>query len=121
MEIDLRYVARLSMRPTNALCVPCGSDIAIALHMPSHRAVSLALVAQALGATQEKGQLARSIASLARTSFSEFSLPRGRSMASFSLPRGRSMASFNLPGGRTGSCKVLKAVNVEVSSTQDDV
>ena len=44
---------------TNALCVPCGSDIAIALHTPPHRAVSLALVAQALGATQGKGLLSR--------------------------------------------------------------
>ena len=40
-------------------CVPCGSDIAIALHTPPHRAVSLALVAQALGATQGKGLLSR--------------------------------------------------------------
>ena len=39
--------------------MPCGSDIAIALHTPPHRAVSLALVAQALGATQGKGLLSR--------------------------------------------------------------
>ena len=40
-------------------CVPCDSDIAIALHTPPHRAVSLALVVQALGATQGKGRLSR--------------------------------------------------------------
>ena len=102
---------------SGALCVPCGSDIAIALHTLPHRAVSLALVAQALGATQEKGQLARSIESIAKTSFSEFSSSRGRSMASFSLPKSRSMASFSLPRGRIGSRKkVIKAVNVEVST-----
>ena len=33
---------------------PCGhSDIAIALHTPPHRAVSLALVAQAIGAKKQ--------------------------------------------------------------------
>ena len=61
--------------PTNALCVPCGSDIAIALHMPSHRAVSLALVAQALGATQGKGRLRRTMSALSTGSFS---LSKGR-------------------------------------------
>ena len=84
------------MRPTNALCVPCGSDIAIALHTLPHRAVSLALVAQALGAAQGKGRLSRTMKAL-------------------------STGSFSLPKGRIGSRKVLKAVNVEVSSTQDDV
>ena len=93
------------------VCVPCGSDIAIALHTPPHRAVSLALVAQALGATQGKGQLRQSIASLAEASFSEFSVPKVRAMASFSLPKGRI-------GSRK---KVLTAVEVEVSSTQDGV
>ena len=85
------------MRPTYALCVPCGSDIAIALHTPPHRAVSLALVAQALGATQGKGLLSRTM-------------------------KGLSTGSFSLPRGQVGSRKkVLKAVNVEVSSTQDDM
>ena len=32
---------------------PTGSDIAIALHTPPHRAVSLALVAQAIGAKKQ--------------------------------------------------------------------
>ena len=99
------------MRPANALCVPCGSNIAIALHTLPHRAISLALVAQALGATRGKGQLRQSIASLSEASFSEFSLPSVRSMASFSLPKGRI-------GSRK---KVLTAVEVEVSSTQDGV
>ena len=90
------------------VCVPRGSDIAIALHTPPHRAVSLALVAQALGATQGEGQLRQSIASLSEASFSEFSI--------------RSKASFSLPKGRIGSRKkVLTAVEVEVSSTQDGV
>ena len=64
------------MRPTDALCVcvPCGSDIAIALHTPPHRAISLALVAQALGATQGKGRLSRIIKALSTGSFS---LPKG--------------------------------------------
>eukprot|EP00964_Phaeocystis_antarctica_P005331 scaffold2916_cov70-Phaeocystis_antarctica.AAC.2 len=73
------------------------SDIAIALHTPPHRAVSLALVAQALGATQGKGLLSRNMKAL-------------------------STGSFSLPRGQVGSRKkVLKAVNVEVSSTQDDM
>ena len=63
------------MRSTNALCLPCGSDIAIALHTPPHRAVSLALVAQALGATQEKGRLSRIMNALPT---GPFSLPKGR-------------------------------------------
>ena len=79
------------------MCALCGSDIAIALHTPPHRAVSLALVAQALGATQGKGRLNRTMEAL-------------------------STGSFSLPRGRIGSRKkVLKAVNVEVSSTQDDM
>ena len=78
------------------MCPICGSDIAIALHTPPHRAVSLALVAQALGATQGKGRLSHTMKAL-------------------------STGSFSLPKGRTSSRKVLKAVNVEVSSTQDDV
>ena len=63
------------MRPTNALCVPFGSDIAIALHMLPHRAISLALVAQALGATQGKGRLRRTLVALSTGSFS---LSKGR-------------------------------------------
>tara|TARA_B100000768_G_scaffold14768_1_gene13841 strand:+ start:165 stop:413 length:249 start_codon:yes stop_codon:yes gene_type:complete len=82
------------MRPLIALCLPCGSDIAIALHTPPHRAVSLALVAQALGATQGKGRFSRTVSS---------------------------MGSFSLPKGRISSRKVLKTVDVEDSSTQDDV
>ena len=81
---------------------PCGSDIAIALHTPPHRAVSLALLAQALGATKVKGQLSRISSAL-------------------------STASLSLPKGRASSCKrevlktnVLKAVvTVEMSTTQD--
>ena len=84
------------MRPTNALCVPCGSDIAIALHTPPHRAVSLALVAQALGASQGKGRLIRTMKTL-------------------------STGSFSLPKGRISSRKVLKTVDVEETSTQNDV
>ena len=57
------------------VCVPCGSDMAIALHTPPHRAVSLALVAQALGATQGEGRLRRTMMALSTGSFS---LPKGR-------------------------------------------
>ena len=42
-------------------CALWHSDIAVALHTPPHRAVSLALVAQALGATQGKVRLSRSM------------------------------------------------------------
>ena len=90
-------VARLNMRPLIALCLPCGSDIAIALHTPPHRAVSLALVAQALGATHRKGRFSRTLKALS------------------------SKGSFSLPEGRISSRKVLKTVDVEESSTQDDV
>eukprot|EP00964_Phaeocystis_antarctica_P104175 scaffold69313_cov66-Phaeocystis_antarctica.AAC.5 len=51
------------------------SDIATALHTPPHRAVSLALMAQALGATQGKGRLSRIIKALSTGSFS---LTKGR-------------------------------------------
>ena len=78
------------------MCVPCGSDIAIALHTPPHRAVSLALVAQALGATQGKGRLSR-------------------------ITKALSTGSFSLPKGRISSRKVLNTVDVEETSTQDDV
>ena len=94
------------------LCVPCGSDIAIALHTPPHRAVSLALVAQAMGATQEKGRLRRISKALSTGSFS---LPKGRTMTSLST------GSFSLPKGRVSS---RKAVNVKVrtmTSSQDDM
>ena len=93
------------MRPTSTLCVPCGSDIAIALHTPPHRAISLALVAQALGATREKGRLSR--------------ITKALSTGSFSLPKGRISSRQ-----RMSSAKVLKAVertSMEVSSTQSDV
>ena len=55
--------------------VPCGSDIAIALHTPPHRAVSLALVAQALGATRRKGRLISG--ALTASSIGLFSLAKG--------------------------------------------
>ena len=93
------------MRSTNALCLPCGSDIAIALHTPPHRAVSLALVAQALGAIQEKGRLSR--------------ITKAVSTGSFSLPKGRISSRQ-----RASSAKVLNAVertSMKVSSTQNDV
>ena len=45
-------------------------DIAIALHTPPHRAISLALVAQALGATKDAARLAARRGSSRRTSFS---------------------------------------------------
>ena len=98
------------MRSTGALCVPCGSDIAIALHTPPHRAVSLALVAQALGATHEKGRVGRSIAALAATSKS--SRTSSDNGTPFSLSIGREKASLAM---------VLTAVEVELSSTQDGV
>ena len=79
--------------------VPCGSDIAIALHTPPHRAVSLALVAQTLGATQGKGRLSRSMKNLS-TGF--FVLPKGRISSRKSAP----------------SAKVSKAVDVKVTMTQ---
>ena len=96
------------MRPTNALCVPCGNNIAIALHRPPHRAISLALVAQALGAAHETGRLSRSIAALAATSKS--SRTSSDNGTPFSLSIGREKASLAM---------VLTAVEVELSSTQD--
>ena len=50
-------------------CALWHSDIAVALHTPPHRAVSLALVAQALGATQGKGRLSRSMKNVSTGSF----------------------------------------------------
>ena len=110
------------------VCALWHSDIAIALHTPPHRAVSLALVAQALGATQGISRLRRTMTSLSTGSFS---LPKGRTMTSlstgsFSLPKGRTMTSlstgsFSLPKGRVSS---RKAVNVKVrtmTSSQDDM
>ena len=76
--------------------VPCGSDIAIALHTPPHRAVSLALVAQALGATQGKGRLSRSMKNL--------------STGSFALRKGRISSRKSAL-----SAKVSKAVDVKVT------
>ena len=81
------------------LCVPCGSDIAIALHTPPHRAVSLALVAQAMGATQEKGRLRR--------------ISKALSTGSFSLPKGRISSRQ-----RASSAKVFKAVDVSDNNDQ---
>jgi hypothetical protein len=52
-------------------------DIAIALHTPPHRAVSLALVAQALGATKDAARLAARQGSINRFSFSSLSTNRG--------------------------------------------
>ena len=83
--------------------MPCGSDIAIALHTPPHRAVSLALVGKALGATQGKGRPSRTMKAL--------------STGSFSLPKGRVSSSRN-------SSSVSKAVDGKVTtmtSTQDDM
>ena len=52
-------------------CALWHSDIAVALHTPPHRAVSLALVAQALGATKDAARLAaRRGSGSRRTSFS---------------------------------------------------
>jgi hypothetical protein len=45
-------------------------EIAIALHTPPHRAISLALVAQALGATKDAARLAARRGSGSRFSFS---------------------------------------------------
>ena len=93
------------MRPTNALCVPCGSDIAIALHTPPHRAVSLALVAQALGATQEKGRLSR--------------IMKAQSTGSFNLPKGR--ISFRQGESSARVQRPRRWTSMEVASTQSDV
>ena len=49
------------------------TDIAIALHTPPHRAVSLALVAQALGATKDAARQAARQNSVNRLSFSSAS------------------------------------------------
>ena len=81
----------------------CGSDIAIALHTPPYRAVSLALVGKALGATQGKDHLSRAMNTL--------------SMGSFSLPKGRNSSPQN-------SSPVSKTVDGKVTtmtSTQDDM
>ena len=53
-------------------CVSSGRDIAIALHTQQHRAVSLALVAKALGATKPTG-----LSTVRRRRFSWVSI-RGR-------------------------------------------
>ena len=81
----------------------CGSDIAIALHTPPYRAVSLALVGKALGATQGKDHLSRAMNAL--------------STGLFSLPKGRISS-------RQNSSSVSKAVDDKVTtmtSTQDDM
>ena len=52
-------------------------DIAIALHTPPHRAVSLALVAQALGATKDAARLLARRGNVKRCSFSSASTSSG--------------------------------------------
>jgi len=83
----------------SALCALWHSDIAVALHTPPHRAVSLALVAQALGAIQGKGRLSRSMKKM----------PTG----SFVLPKGRISSRKSVL-----SAKVSKAVDVKVPIDQ---
>ena len=84
-------------------CVPCGRDIAVALHTPPHRAVSLALVAQALGAIQGKGRLSAELSrSLKNVSTGSFVLPKGRISSRKSVL----------------SAKVSKAVDVKVPIDQ---
>ena len=51
-------------------------EIAIALHRPPHRSISLTLVAQALGATKDAARLAARQVSINRFSFSSFSANR---------------------------------------------
>ena len=51
-------------------------EIAIALHRPPHRSISLTLVAQALGATKDAARLAARQGSINRFSFSSFSANR---------------------------------------------
>ena len=103
------YCSVRHVRRADALCVPCGSGIAIALYTPPHRAVSLALVAQALGASQGKGRLSRSFTALSKSAFN-------LSESSFRLPKGRASSRK-----REASAKVRKAVEVQLSSAQDDV
>ena len=86
---------------TKRLCP--GSDIAIALHTPPHRAVSLALLAQALGATKGKGRLSRISAALSTASL--IILPKGRASN-----RKREMFKAKVPKA---------VVTVEMSTTQD--
>ena len=80
----VKAVAVLSARHTFTLArtAPQGlieegiyKEIAIALHTPPHRAVSLALVAQALGATKDAARLAARLGrgSVNRLSFSSAS------------------------------------------------
>ena len=84
----------------SALCFALWhSDIAVALHTPPHRAVSLVLVAQALGATQGKGRLSRSM--------------KNFSTGSFVLRKGR-ISSLK----SALSAKVSRAVRVKVIVTK---
>ena len=86
-------------------CALWHSDIAVALHTPPHRVVSLALVAQALGATQGKGRLIRSMKNL--------------STGSFVLPKGRISSRKSVL-----AAEVSKAVDVKVcklTSTEEDI
>ena len=105
----------------------CGSDIAIALHTPPHRAISLALVAQALGATEDKRGTLRSISSLAEAS-SSFTKGRVAALAeaSSSLSRSltfsrRSSASLTPVQTRKSTVPnaVLEAEEGEMPSAQD--
>ena len=96
------------------MCALWHSDIAIALHTPPHRAISLALVAQALGATQEKRGLRRTISDLAEAS-TNFTKVRATALAE---------ASASFRKGRIGArkTKVPNAVlEVETPRAQDDV
>ena len=88
---------QLSVPSTKCALCACGSDIAVALHTPPHRAVSLALVAQALGATQGKGRLSRSMKNL--------------STGSFVVRKGRISSRK-----RALSAKLPKAVDVKVTN-----
>ena len=94
--------------------MPCGSDIAIALHTPPHRAISLALVAQALGATQDKRGYRRTISDLAEAS-TNFTKGRATALAEAStrFSKGRiSARKTNVPNA---------VVEVEKPRAQDDV
>ena len=79
-------------------------DIAIALHTPPHRAVSLALVAQALGATKDAARLRARRGSGSRFSFSS-------SLASSGAGGG---------GGGGGGGAAAAAPNVELAAVRPE-
>ena len=91
---------RSTAAPHTPCALLCGSEIAIALHTPPHRAISLALVAQALGATEERGGH-RSISALAEAS-SNFTRGRVAALARASSSLSSSLSS-NLTFSRTSS------------------